>query len=220
MTERKQPSVEVWEIERIVPYEQNAKKHPAEQIDKLARTIREFGWDQPIVVDQDGVIIKGHGRRLAAIQLGLKKVPVICRADLTPAQVKAARLADNRVVSTDYDSELIRQELAELHLDGFELEATGFDEKELAFLTADLDDLDPSAMTEDIEDAVGEQAGKQREEIEGADEQETPVSKVFGFTKLNNAEARQVRNFLAQVEDETGKTGKDALLAWIAALEG
>jgi hypothetical protein len=75
--------VELWDIERVKPYPKNTKLHPDEQIERLSRTISRFGWDQPIVVDKHGVIIKGHGRRLAALKLGLKKVPVCVRRDLS-----------------------------------------------------------------------------------------------------------------------------------------
>lgn len=219
MTSSQQPSVVAWEIEKIVPYENNAKKHPQEQIEKLAKGIKEFGWDQPIVVDGAGVIIKGHGRRLAALHLGLKKVPVIVRADLSAEQVKAARLADNRVSSQDYDNDLIQRELSELNLADFDLSVTGFDERELEFLTSDFNDLDESAFTDDIEASVEQQAEGQKEDAEDADNQETPVAKVLGFKKFSNVEARRVRDFMAQVENETGKQGKDALIAWIDMLE-
>jgi len=76
----------VWkDINSLIPYVSNTKKHPDSQIDKLAGAIAEFGFDQPIVVDGDGVIIKGHGRLLASKKLQLNQVPVLVRTDLTPA---------------------------------------------------------------------------------------------------------------------------------------
>lgn len=116
----------------LTPYHRNNKTHPTQQIDKLAGTIAEFDFDQPIVVDGKGVIIKGHGRREAALRLGLKQVPIIVRADLTPAQVKAARLADNRIAEegkTDYEAIALEiEDLAELD---FDLDLTGFDPAEI-----------------------------------------------------------------------------------------
>lgn len=88
----------------------------------------------PIVVDGNGVIIKGHGRRLAALQIGLKKVPVIVRDDLSEEAVRAARLADNRVAISGLDNEILRKELSSLE---FSLDNI-FDKKELTFVTADL----------------------------------------------------------------------------------
>ncbi|WP_416663388.1 phage tail protein [Acinetobacter baumannii] len=84
----------MWIVDDVKPYELNAKIHSEEQVAKIAESIARFGWDQPIVVDKNGVIIKGHGRRLAAIKLGLIEVPVLVRDDLNEEQVKAARLAD------------------------------------------------------------------------------------------------------------------------------
>lgn len=83
-------------IENIRPYPKNAKKHPAEQIDKIAASIKEFGFNQPLVVDKNGVIIVGHGRYEAAQLLGMKEVPVI-QVNLTDEQAKAYRLADNKL---------------------------------------------------------------------------------------------------------------------------
>lgn len=86
--------IQMWIVDDVKPYELNAKIHSEEQVAKIAESIARFGWDRPIVVDKNGVIIKGHGRRLAAIKLGLIEVPVLVRDDLNEEQVKAARLAD------------------------------------------------------------------------------------------------------------------------------
>lgn len=125
--------VEWRDVTSITPYIQNTKKHPTEQIDRLAGSIAEFGWDQPIVVDGDGVIIKGHGRREAALRLGLKEVPVVVRTDLSPAQVKAARIADNKVAESEWDVGALTLELQDL--DGeLDLGLLGFEPDELAAL--------------------------------------------------------------------------------------
>ena len=125
----------VWrDVGTITPYVHNAKKHPESQVAGLAGIIAETGWDQPIVVDQDGVIIKGHGRRLAALRLGLDKVPVVVRTDLTPAQVKAARIADNKWAESEWDLDALKIDLGELSATGFDMPLLGFDEKELATL--------------------------------------------------------------------------------------
>src|SRR5690349_16944205 len=85
------------DIGQIKPYELNAKKHPVEQVNTLASRIKKDGFDQAIVVDEDFVILKGHGRRLAAIQLGMKQVPVVVKIGLTEAHKRACRIADNKV---------------------------------------------------------------------------------------------------------------------------
>ena len=121
--------IELREIGTIKPYEKNAKRHPKEQIEKLAAIIKRHGFDQPIVVDSAGVIIKGHGRLLASKQLGLKKVPVLVRSDLSPAQVREARIADNRVSELgSWDDELLAEDMREalaLFADDFDADLLG-----------------------------------------------------------------------------------------------
>jgi ParB-like chromosome segregation protein Spo0J len=96
-------------IDRPTPYARNSRKIPERAIDKVAASIQEFGWRQTIVVDRNGVIIVGHTRLLAAKKLGLKQVPIHVAENLTPAQVKAYRLMDNRShEETDWDFELTR----------------------------------------------------------------------------------------------------------------
>ena len=121
----------------VTPYVGNAKTHPSEQVDKIASSIAEFGFDQPIVVDGDGVIIKGHGRREAALRIGLSQVPVIVRTDLTPTQVKAARLADNKTAESPWDTDVLRLELETLRDLDYPLGLTGFGDDELGALFAD-----------------------------------------------------------------------------------
>lgn len=124
-------------IEKIKPYPNNAKLHPDGQIDLLIKQIRD-GFDQPIVVDKDYVIIKGHGRRLASLKMGLKEVPVIVRDDLTTQQVKAARIADNKLAETDWDLEALRQDLEALSQFDYDLEDLGFSSLELDNLLGEL----------------------------------------------------------------------------------
>lgn len=103
--------IETWPIDRIIPYHKNAKIH---KVDQIAASIREFRIDQPIVVDQNGVIIKGHGRLKAAKKLGLAEFPVVVRKDLTAEQVRLARIADNRVSEGGWNPELLQDDLKSL----------------------------------------------------------------------------------------------------------
>jgi len=112
----------------LKPYERNNRKHPPEQIEKLAKQIAAHGWDVPIVADKDLVIIKGHARLKAAKKLKLKTVPVIVRDDLTPEQCAAARLADNKLGElAEIDMEAIQAELDALKAIDFDLDLTAFD---------------------------------------------------------------------------------------------
>ena len=132
-----------WPIDKPIPYARNSRKIPERAIDKVAASIKEFGWRQAIVVGKDGVIICGYTRLLAAKKLGLKQVPVRVADNLTPAQVKAYRLMDNRShEETDWDLDLLGPELEELHGLDFDLELTGFDSHEIEDFVADPDLLD------------------------------------------------------------------------------
>jgi len=217
MTAETSLSVELWPIEDLKPYEKNAKLHPDDQVEKLAKSIQKFGFN-PIIVDKDGVIIAGHGRRLAAIKLGLTKVPVICRRDLTPEECDALRLADNRVASTAYDTDLLQAELVKLNDLGFDMDVMGFDDKELEFLTADLGAFDESAFTADIVQAVEEQKAENEKKKAEVDESASPIGDALGFKKVTVEQSRIIRAFMMKVEAETGKTGPAALIAHINSL--
>lgn len=113
-------------ISAIKPYGKNAKKHPGKQVALIADSIKEFGFNQPIVVDKEGIIIVGHGRYMAATFLGLQSVPVIT-LDISEEKAKAYRLADNKLNESDWDMQLVIAELKELSIEMVDL--TGFDRK-------------------------------------------------------------------------------------------
>ena len=116
----------VWiDPKKLIPYKTNAKQHPADQVERIANSISEFGWTQPIVVDENNVVVIGHGRLLAAKELGLDNVPVIRRDDLTEEQIKALRIVDNRVAKSKTDTSLIAKELSEIV--DIDMEQFGFD---------------------------------------------------------------------------------------------
>jgi len=200
--------VEMWPIDRLIPYEKNAKIHTEAQIEALAKVITSQGWDVPIVVDKDGVIIKGHGRRLTAIHLGLKEVPVICRSDLTPAQVKAARLSDNRVAMTDFDTTLIKDELNALNLEGFDMGSMGFDAKELDMMIKDLDTVDTSVFDDRPTPANDE--SKKPEGKDSTSPKPDPVlelASVLGFKTVPSTSERDLIKFQSYAESMTGERG-------------
>ena len=111
----------------LTPYPKNAKKHPDEQVEHIANSIREFGFRQPIVVDADNVVVIGHGRLLAAEKLGLDTVPVVRADDLSEEQIKALRLADNKTNESEWDLTELYDELAGLALD-FDMSDFGFED--------------------------------------------------------------------------------------------
>ena len=117
-------------LKDLIPYANNPRKKQA--IDKVASSIKEFGWQQPIVVDEEMVIVVGHTRYQAAQKLGLDKVPVQIATGLTEAQIKAYRLADNKLnENADWDNELLKIEIGALIDVGFDLSTLGFNEDEL-----------------------------------------------------------------------------------------
>ena len=137
--------IEEVSIDTLKPYAKNAKKHPDYQVEHIANSLKEFGWQQPIVIDQNGVVIIGHGRLLAAKKLGMQTVPVTRAEGLTPAQVKALRLADNQVnAESGYDMNMLKLELDDLKVD-FDMEDFGFDLDDLAE-DEEEDDRDPSCQ--------------------------------------------------------------------------
>lgn len=101
-------NVEDWALTRIIPYEKNPRKRGKKAVEKLAASIKEFGWRQPIVVDEAGVILAGHGRYYAALHLQLETAPVHQALGLTEAQKKAYRIADNRTnEEAEWDEDLL-----------------------------------------------------------------------------------------------------------------
>lgn len=109
-------------VSELVPYSKNAKKHDKTQIANVAESIKQYGFVQPLVIDKDGVIVIGHCRALAAKKLGMETVPCVCVEDLTPEQVNALRLVDNKSNESDWDLDLLADELSELDLSAFEFD--------------------------------------------------------------------------------------------------
>jgi DNA modification methylase len=136
--------IEMWPLERLIPYERNARTHSPEQVAQLAASIREFGFINPILVDGNDGIMAGHGRLAAAKDLGLAKVPVLVFDHLTPAQRRAYILADNQLaLNAGWNTELLSLELGELGELGFDLSLLGFDDDQLAELSQDVEQLPP-----------------------------------------------------------------------------
>ena len=141
--------VELVSRDELIPYANNPKEHPDEQVKKIASSIKNYGWDQPIVVDGDGEIIKGHGRLQASEVLGLDEVPVIRRDDLTDAEAKAARIADNKTAESPWSDDLLGAELDLLADTQIDIDTLGFDDDELDdILDAGIDDGPPDPADE------------------------------------------------------------------------
>lgn len=121
-----------WPLSALQPYDKNPRIHSEAQVKQIAASIIEFGFNNPILVDQEKSIVAGHGRLEAARQLGLDKIPVIQLDHLTPAQQRAYRIADNKLTENgEWDFDLLAQELRDLEVDEFDIALTGFDWDEL-----------------------------------------------------------------------------------------
>ena len=140
--------VERWKIEKLVPYARNARTHSDEQVGQIAASIKEWGWTTPILVDEDGSIIAGHGRTLAAQRLQMTEVPVMVAKGWSDAKKRAYVLADNKLaMNAGWDNEMLALELGEIGDLGFDLDLTGFTADEIAALTPE--QIEPGLTDED-----------------------------------------------------------------------
>ena len=152
--------IELWPIARLRPYERNPRTHSEGQVDQIAASMVEFGWTNPVLVDEQGGILAGHGRLLAARKLGLAEVPVIRFEHLSEAQKRAYLIADNQLArQAGWSEELLAAELAWLRDERFDLDLIGFDATELERLLALADgevasDEDEDEVPEPPEDPV------------------------------------------------------------------
>ena len=175
--------IEMWPLDRLVPYERNARTHSPEQVAQIAASIQEFGFTNPILVDGADGILAGHGRLAAAKDMGLAEVPVIVLDHLSAAQRKAYILADNQLaLNAGWDTELLQMEVAALNLEDFDLSLLGFDDDRIQGL------LDPEGIDREEGPPTGaDDPGKEYQQkyavaVECTDEaeQETVYEKLNG----------------------------------------
>ena len=150
-------SSELWPIEKITPYARNSRTHSDEQVAQIAASIREWGWTNPVLVDEDGGLIAGHGRLLAARKLGLSQIPTMVAKGWSEAQKKAYVIADNKLaLNAGWDLELLAVELGDLQGLDFDLMLTGFSDDELGKLLAEKTEgnTDPDEIPEVSADPI------------------------------------------------------------------
>lgn len=139
--------IEYLPLEQIKPYARNAKLHPEKQIEQIKNSIEKFGFNDPIAIWGDDTIIEGHGRLIAAQELGLETVPVIRLDGLTDKERKAYIIAHNKLtLNTPFDNDLLGEELKSI-LDDFDMTDLGFGDFELTMLT---EDIEPEPFDEDL----------------------------------------------------------------------
>lgn len=202
----------------LKPYEKNAKLHPEDEIKRLAATIKRFGWDQPIVAEADGTIIKGHGRRLAALSLGLSEVPVWVRSDLSKDEADAARIADNAAFGQRYDTRMMQDELRRLmdSVADLDINDLALSEKDKTLLMAQLDAAQNDAIIADTAEEIERVKQEEAERIAQADAEQVPIAKALGFSKISKKDERVIVGFMAEAEEATGKMGMEAFIEGLA----
>lgn len=207
--------LEMWEIDRVKPYERNNKIHTTQHIAKLKASIQADGLFDPIIVDFDGVIIAGHGRYAALVELGHKVVPVRYAAHLTKNQADAARIAHNKTSSNDYDSAALADEMRRLmDADDVDITVLGLDEHELDFLVEDLGDMNLSAISKNLDQDIDDQDEETKQKVSATDTSSEKLVKAMGFSVIPIASVRDVRKFIAEIEKKTGKSGADAFVEY------
>lgn len=154
----KTPIYKMVSVTDLIPYARNSRTHSEAQVAKIASSIREFGFLNPVITDGHNGIVAGHGRVMAAQKLGLQSVPAIEAAHLTEAQKRAYIIADNRMaLDAGWDNDLLKIELQDLDAEGFDLSLTGF---EVGELTALFDEPDFAPGTEDDQGKLDELSPK------------------------------------------------------------
>lgn len=212
MTEVYQKKDEVWSIDRLVPYAANSKRHDPKQVGKIAASIRKHGWTTRIVVEPDGTIIAGHGRRLAAIELLQEKVPVTVLHGISKEQARALRLIDNKVQEGGHDTGLLSMELKSLVLEeGIDM-GDFFDVRDLNFAIDDLGELDLDSLSADIAPEVAEQTSRTEREIETTDDTDVSLTKAIGVSKITGSQARELKRFIGEAQDFYGCDPAEALI--------
>jgi ParB-like nuclease domain len=150
--------VERWPIERLIPYANNARLHSETDLDKIAAAIRRWGWTMPVLVDEQGVLIVGHGRVRAAPKAGVTSIPVIVARGWSEEEKRAYRLADNQLAArASWEPDLLRYELQELGFADFDLGLIGFEPDQLETILAGLGSsglTDPDSVPEVPEQPV------------------------------------------------------------------
>ena len=183
-------SIEYKRVDDLIPYVNNSRTHSDEQVTQVAASIKEFGFTNPILIDENNGIIAGHGRLMAAKKLKLEQVPTITLEGLTDAQRKAYVIADNKLaLSAEWDFDLLKIEIESLQEDDFKLDLLGFDIDELNEILGfdDIAEEDEEESEQDYEDKYKEQYGVIIM-CKSAEEQE----KVFNKMQQNGYEVKVV----------------------------
>lgn len=178
-------NVEFIKVSDLKPYENNVKKHDEEQIEQIIKSIKEFGFKQNLVIDKNNVVVVGHGRLAAAEKMGLDVVPCIRATDLSDEQIKALRIADNKLTEKGiWDNDALAEELKSI-ADSIDMTDFGFGDFELTILT---NDFEPEGFDEEefqeYEGSGEKLLVKRRVIITYVDEEEDRIKKLLGVDEI------------------------------------
>ena len=219
--------IELWDVDDPIDYAKNNKEHTQESVAKLAASMKQLGQINPIIVDTNGVIISGHGRRQAAKYLNWQKIQVRV-VKVSEKTAREMRLADNLTSNQKYNHDVIGEELREILSGGVSLDdladSVGLDQKLKDFILPDLsgafDRINKDAISDDlIEDIANFETERERVMDEIEDEPQ-PIHQALGFKKAKPSQIRTIRAFIVQVQEETGiEDPAEALVKWIEEIQ-
>ncbi len=197
-TQETSQTIEIWEISRLIPYEKNAKIHDEENVEKICQSIRQYGFNSPIQVMASGVIVCGHGRRLAAMKLGMTHVPVKVLHHITnETEADAYRLVDNQVSNGKIDVDILGEEIRRLTREA-DYDLTGFfSANEMKFALDDVGEINLEAITDDLSaevDSFSERTGKK---LEADKDRKVPIGEALGFREVTVPQKRKLGHLSA-----------------------
>lgn len=205
--------IEIWEIEKLKEYEFNNKIHKAQQVESLAKSIKENGIENPLLIEEDGVIISGHGRLKAALFLGMKYVPVRVARGINSIQAKKLRISVNKTTSTQYDTQNLSLELSELKDLDINLDDIGLTVKEINVLSAQIEPISIQDISFDIpEDKIKNELAAS-DELSRIDDDKIPLTKALKQKHITIEDSRILWDYILQLEQVYNKDGLSALIA-------
>lgn len=189
--------VELWHITRLTPYAKNAKVHDEANVNKICESIKKYGFNSPIQVKADGTIVCGHGRRLAAIKLGMTHVPVhVLHHIKTDAEADAYRLVDNQVAIGKVDADLLGEELRRLTLEMDYNMGDFFSANELKFAFDDVGEIELDAITDDLSAEVDNFADRTANKLTKDKGRKVAIGEALGFKEISAEQRRLVARLM------------------------
>jgi len=217
-------AVQAWELDRLTPADDNHKNHTEESVTKLAKSMDDMGQIQPCIVDKNGEIIAGHGRWMAAKKLGWNKIKII-QLPVDRVTAMKMRIADNLMTNQNIDQDKLLGALSEINnlIEGdLEIDTLVADGANADMLMSSLEvdlDINLDAISDDMTKSVDDFSNENDELVAAARSAETPLGKVFGFTKVTADQAIILKDFMALVMHESDETEPgNALADWAETL--